>query len=382
LKVLHIITGLQQGGAEAVLYSLVAGSPGKIRHIVVSLDGDGHYGPLLRASGAHVHCLNMRGRPIALNELWNLYALIRDSEVDIVQTWMYHGNLVGGVISRLAGIRSVVWTIHNLNLDSGFVSFPTRVVGHFSAWLSPLLQRATVYVGENAARVHGKLGYRSSQPTVIPNGVDIIRFRPLLADGIRVRAEWGISPSHFLLGFVARWDKYKDHRNLFAALAELGGSCDDVRCALVGPGINEDNQSLMSAISEFGLRDRMLLVGPRDDIPAVMNALDMHVLSSIGEGFGNVTAEAMACGTPCITTDVGSGAEIVGNTGWVVPPGSSSELARAIRAGMADIKRYGKSMIGVACRDRIVNLYSVDLMVERYFLLWKSLVDDIDPYHV
>ncbi len=372
MKVFHIITGLEQGGAEMVLYQLIKATRETIQHEVVALGGEGYYGPRLRACGVLVHHLEMRRGRISWVGLWRLYTLLTASKADIMQTWMYHANLLGGLVARLAGVRAVVWSVHNLNLDQHLVRLPTRIIGYVSGWLSPILQNAIVYVGDNAARFHHRIGYRSAKARVISNGVDVRAFRVMADKGRLLREELGISPDDFLLGFVARWDKYKDHRNLFAALSRLNK--DHWRCILVGPEMDENNRELMAALSDHDLPDKIILAGARDDIPVVMNALDLHILSSVGEGFGNVTAEAMACGTPCVTTDVGSGAAIVGDTGWVVPAASPSALAQAIQAGRAAIENVGKSSLGPACRKRIEDHFSLEAMAESYVGLWKSVI--------
>ncbi len=170
---------------------------------------------------------------------------------------------------------------------------------------------------------------------------------------------------------VARWDPYKDHANLLAALAAVRRAGVAFQAVLVGSGVTPDNPCLTAQIREAGLSGDVLLVGPQRDIPGVMAALDVHVLSSAAEAFPNVLAEAMACGTPCVTTDVGDAAAIVGETGWVVPPRDASALAAVIQqaiGAMADRAAWRARQ--QACRARITEHYGIDAMVQRYRAVW------------
>lgn len=374
MKVLHVIAGLSQGGAEAVLYRLVSASRSTVQHTVVSLTGDGFYGSRLRDRGAKVHALDMRRSRLSWRGVQRLYQIIRQTKPDVVQTWMHHANLLGGGIAWLAGVRCVVWGIHSLNLDPKYNSLIHRLVGHTSALFSDVLPVAIVFVSKESIEIHRKLGFRSSVNKIIPNGVDLIHFRINETERIQIRSEWGIGSDELLLGFVARWDPYKDHRNLLEALSLLAEKSIVFRCALVGSEMDEENLPLTALIAAYGLVKHIILAGPRPDIPAVMNALDLHVLSSIGEAFPNAILEAMACGTPCVTTDVGGVASIVGDTGWVVPPRAPEALATAIESAIGAFDGKGKGALGRACRERIEQHFNLNAMVDSYIKLWKESV--------
>jgi glycosyltransferase involved in cell wall biosynthesis len=147
----------------------------------------------------------------------------------------------------------------------------------------------------------------------------------------------------------------------------------DFQCVLVGSGMDSGNAYLLALVKDFNLVNKVRMAGARNDIPCVMNAIDLHVLSSIGEGFGNVTVEAMACGTPCVTTDVGGGALIVGDTGWVVPPQDARALASAIEEAMALLSQEGKYARSARCRERIEQGFGIDLMVNAYLSVWSKV---------
>lgn len=373
MKILHVITGLNDGGAEAVLFRLVTHDPAN-SHCVVSLTGEGKYGPLLGAQGVQVVALGMpRGR-LTVRGLVQLWQSVRAVRPDVVQTWMYHADLVGGVVAWLVGVP-VVWGIRNTTLEPGRSSRVTMAVARVCARLSRRVPRQIVACAQAAVRVHAALGYDAARMVVVPNGYDLERFSPDAAARARLRAAWRVGPEVPLIGMVARFDPQKDHGNLIAALAELHRRGVTFGAVLAGTGMVPDNAVLAGWLQQAGLAERVLLLGPQRDVPALMSALDVHVLSSYGEAFPNVLAEAMACGTPCVTTDVGDAAAIVGETGWVVPPRDASALATAIGCaigGMADRATWQARQ--QACRARIAQHYGIDAMVRRYRAVWAAAV--------
>ncbi len=370
MKVLHVITDLNQGGAETVLYRLVVASMGKTEHVVVSLTDEGVYGPLFRELGVAIHVLGFpRGR-VRLMGLYRLRSLIAGNKPDVVQTWMYHADLIGGLIARLAGIRAVCWGIRNSCLNSPTQSKSSRYVAHLCSWLSSWVPAAIVSCSKEAAREHIKFGYWANKFAVIPNGYDLSRFSPQPHLGKILRGEWGVDTQLPVLGMVARWHPQKDHANLLAALSILAKVGWDFRCVLAGSGMKPSNTSLSQLISKSSLQDKIILLGPRERVPDVMNALDIHVLSSVGEGFPNVVAEAMACGTPCVVTNVGDAALIVASTGWVVPPSDPTALAGCIEQAMLAMRSPLQEKISGECRQRIVECFGIDRMVAAYEDIW------------
>lgn len=378
MRLTHIITGLNDGGAEAVLYRLCSHDTANT-HTVISLMDEGKYGPLLRQVGVTVHCLNLpRGR-VHLSALWRLWRWLRQQRPDVVQTWMYHADLLGGVVARLAGVRDVVWGIRHTTLEPGKSSRGTIWIARLLASLSRRVPRRVAVCAHNAVAVHGALGYDTARMVVIPNGYNLEQFAPDAVLRDRLRAEWGVSEKLPLLGMVGRLDPQKDHANLLQALMRLRQQGENFRCVLVGAGLTEDNFTLVRHIERVGLKDQVHLLGRRNDISAVMNALDLHVLSSaFGEAFPNVLAEAMACSTPCVTTDVGDAAFIVGDTGWLVPPCDSVALAKAIGEALAlRADGVGWQARRRAARSRVVTQFGIERMVAAYCKLWRDASEEI-----
>lgn len=366
--VVHIITGLNDGGAEAALFRLCTADH-DARHLVVSLMGPGKYGPLLEKAGIAVLCLDMPQGKMRLAALWRLRKFLTETRPDAVQTWMYHADFLGGIAARTAGIRNLCWGIHNTTLTRGESASTTILISRLCAILSRFVPRAIVCCAEKSAEVHADLGYRASIMRVVNNGYDLSQFRPDDRSGQAVRAELGLG-DEALIGFVARFDSQKDHRNLLGALRLLKSRGQTPRCLLVGTGMDAANGALTAMVDEFGLSDQLDLLGRRDDVPAIMNALDVHVLASLAEAFPNVLAEAMACGTPCVSTDVGDAAIILGDTGWIVPRGDPAAMADAISRALAERGSSSWQQRQQDARQRIETRFSIEQMVEGYRAAW------------
>lgn len=371
MKVLHVITGLNDGGAEAVLYRLITKSS-EHTHIVVSLMDMGKYGPLLEGLGAKVFCLGMdQGKP-SVRLFWRLVRIIRSEAPDVVQTWMYHSDLFGGLAARMAGVKKIFWGIHHSTLEKGKAKRTTIAIAKVLALLSHIVPERIVCCAKKSLEVHSDIGYTRNKLLVIPNGYDLSKFMVDEQSGSELRASLGVGPESFLLGKVSRYHPFKDHDNLLSALYELQLSGVDFKCLLVGRGLTGENRELVARVNELGLTDKVILAGQRTDIPAVMNALDLHVLSSSSEGFPNVLAEAMACGTPAISTDVGDAGEIVGDPALLCPPRNPKALSDLMRAMHAEWLERPDDWAArrTGCVEHIKNNFSIERMVAAYEQCW------------
>jgi len=374
MKIVHVISGLNDGGAEAVLYRLCSANTSNV-HIVISLSSEGKYGVLLREKGIEVHWLNMPLGRLRLAALVELYRLLRDTKPDVVQTWMYHADLIGGIIARIARIKHVSWGMHNSSLKIGKSRWSTIAVAYVNAFLSRFIPTTIICCADQAKTVHQKMGFISDKFVVIPNGYDINLFKPDREAGQKFRIELGIDENIPLFGLVARFDPHKDHLTLIQSLALVKQRGTRFCCVLVGKDIDANNNQMMAWLKQYDLLEEVLLLGQRNDIPIVMNAIDVHILSSAGEAFPNVICEAMACGTPCITTDVGDAAFIVGNTGWVAAPSNPSMLAEAIQRALISLSDKAEWKLRcVAVRNRIVEHFSLEKMTSAYQSTWGDVV--------
>ena len=304
MKIVHIITGLNNGGAEGVLYRLVTYDQAN-EHIVISMMDAGKYGPLLLEKGLDLYCLNMSAGKVSPKSTLKLYKLIKTINPDIVQTWMYHADFIGGLAAKAAGVKKIFWNLRHSNFDSNHTKSSTIKIAKLNAKLSTIIPKRIISCAQGGVKAHADLGYNKKKIVVIGNGYDLSTFKidDDSRDLIRNELNLGQKP---VIGMVGRYDPQKNHKGLIEALKfvkEKGYAFDLV---LIGRDLNDKNEILLEQIKKAGLYDETFLLGQRNDIPSIMNALDIHVLSSsYGEGFPNVIAEAMACGTPCIATDVG-----------------------------------------------------------------------------
>jgi glycosyltransferase involved in cell wall biosynthesis len=361
LKIAHVITGLRQGGAETVLLRLVTHLT-DFEHHVISLTDAGDLGPAFVEAGIPVIPLQLSALWPSIHQLvWHLYRL----KPDVVQTWMYHGDLLGCLAARTLGHKNIIWNIRNSTLDPQN-KWTTRATVKLCARLSNFIPRKIITCSQQAQKVHEDLGYASDKFRVIPNGIDCKAFRPHAPWRHRIRASLNLASDTPVIGTVARFDPQKDFPTFIKAAQQIASHNPKVRFMLIGPGCHQDNPELSQWIQQANLAESFILTGPRQDIPELLNALDLFVLSSAyGEAFPNVIAEAMACGIPCVATTIGDTTEIIGDTGLVVPPGDPAALAAACLQVLA-APPSGQ-------RQRIIDLFSLDLMIERYRQLYQSL---------
>jgi len=305
--------------------------------------------------------------------LGRLWRLLRQHRPDAVQTWLYHADLIGGVIARMSGVRNIAWGIRHSNLTPGTVKRSTIWIAKLSAALSAWVPMRIVCCSQQAVEAHKRIGYAADKFRLVPNGYDLARLAPSVATGLGLRTALNLPADVPLIGLVARFDSQKDHANLLAALGQLKRQGQAFHCLLVGTGMDAANTTLTDWLRQHDLTDCVTLLGRRNDIDAVMNALDIHVLSSLGEAFPNVLAEAMACGTPCVTTNVGDAAYIVGDTGWVVPPQDSQALAQGIQSALAALAdTHTWQFRQHAARQRIEDNFTIERVVGLYDAVWRE----------
>lgn len=375
MKILHVITGLASGGAQDVLLRLVTVDQAKgNHHHIVSLMDRGVYAARLEQAGAMVSTLDMPRSRVTFDGLFRLFRLIKAVHPDVVQTWMYHSDLVGGLVARLAGVKAIIWGIRHSDLNPDRNGRATLLVVWLCARLSTWVPARIISCSVSAAEVHKKIGYQSNKFVNIPNGYAMEKFKPDRRARLALRAELGISADAFILGMVARFDPQKDHQNLFCALQQVKESSAQFTCLLVGAEMDGGNAQLVTSLNAARIATHVKLLGRRDDVPAVMNALDLHVLSSVGEAFPNVLAEAMACGTPCVTTNAGDSALIVGDFGWVVSTGNPMALASGIKQAKALFETDPKSWQALQSggREHVKTNFELGQMCDRYRKVWET----------
>lgn len=376
MLILHVITGLDRGGAETALLRLIQGHRGAAyAHRVVSLLPGGALIPAFKESGILVDELDLAGSP--LRTFARLFRLCRRLRPDIVQTWLYHADLVGGLAARLAGIRNVVWGIHTTWLTGGG-SRSTVAARRTCAWLSRAIPQRIVCVADASRRVHEQIGYSSERLMVIPNGFDVDAFRADDEAVAALRADLNLPCDSQVIGWVGRFNEDKDVRGFISAAALLGERYPRLRFVMVGKGIDANNDVLDRWLTETGHPQRFMLLGERRDVPVCLGLMDVFCLSSRTEAFPLVVGEAMASGLPCVVTDVGDAGLLVADTGVVVPKEDACALAQGL-ASVLDAPVSVRLERGRRAEARIRAHFSMSHILSRYTALYEGLTGAKTP---
>jgi glycosyltransferase involved in cell wall biosynthesis len=375
----HVITGLEVGGAEMMLYKLLSGlDRERFSAEVVSLTSVGPVGKRIQALGFPVSALGMQPRLPQATRVLRMVTHLRRTKPSIVQSWMYHADLVGGLAARMTGQAPVVWGIRQ-TLHPRLSKPHARLTARACARLSHRVPASVVCCAESVAAAHARMGYDARKLVVIPNGFDIELFAPSPQARTDVRQELGLDPDAPLVGIVARYDVKKGHDIFVEAAGILGARNPRVNFVICGLGADAANVSLASAVVRTGIRGRIHCLGRRNDVSRVTAALDVAVSTSIfGEGFSNALGEAMACGVPCVATDVGDARVIIGETGSIVPAADPHATAQAI-GQLLDMPAHARRTLGVAARTRIEERFSLPSVIARFESLYTQLRDTAAP---
>ena len=374
MKILHIITGLRMGGAEMSLLKLLEKMDrNTFNSEVISLTDHGVMGKRIEDAGVPVLAINMRSGIPDPAGLKRLYHEVKKYNPDIVQTWMYHADLLGGLVVKMAGIRNIVWNIRNSDLDPVKTKLHTRLTVRMCALLSHWLPGKIICNSYKASEVHIQAGYQKDKLKIIPNGFDLLTFQRNSAAKKSVFEELGLSEKTYLVGLFARFDPQKDHNGFIQAARKVNNKLENVHYLLCGSGIDSDNHQITSWIKREGLEKSFHLIGVRADMPRLTAALDVACSSSsYGEAFPNVIGEAMSCSIPCIVTDVGDSAWIIGDTGKVVPPDDPQAMADAL-VWMLSLTVQDKQKLAEAARKRIEDNFSINNVIDQYEKLYLEM---------
>jgi glycosyltransferase involved in cell wall biosynthesis len=369
MKILHVISSLNIGGAETMLIRLIRGMPQHI-HVVITLKTVGSLGNLLQVSGSKVHCINLTATT-AWKAFPRMWYIIRQESPDIVQTWMYHSDLFGSLVSRLAGIKTIVWNVRNTEIPQGGLSI-TGLIIRLCAVTSSWLPKAIICCAHAGLEVHAARGYKQRKMFVIPNGYDTNKWQPPGVCRNDVRRDYGLPNDALIVGIVGRYDSLKGYDVFIEAAGLISKSVRNAIFLMIGRHVDSDNAELRNLIDSRGGDANFRLMGERSDVSQLMSTLDVFCLSSKAEGFPNVVAEAMLMQVPCVVTNVGDAARIVGSTGRVVPPGDSSALAEAI-ISFFRIGEEQRRVTGVSARQRIVDCYDIEVVSKKYDNLYNKI---------
>jgi glycosyltransferase involved in cell wall biosynthesis len=373
MRILHVITALSMGGAERMLMKLLgARALSGFEQRVVSMLPGGPMAAPMRATGTPVDELDFLGGVPPVSGAVGLAKLARRHDADIVQGWLYHGNL-GASLARAAMRRRVplIWGIRQ--------SLPTLVGENVFARVGIALNRLgssqpdrLLFNSQTSLAQHRARGFCMRQAAYLPNGFESGGFVPDAQARVRWRATWDLHAGAVVFGLFARYHPAKDHAGFFRAARLVHDARPGTCFVLAGTGIDADNEALGRAIAEAGLAGQVRLLGERRDVASLLPALDVYVSSSAREAFSNSIGEAMSCALPCVVTDVGDSRAIVADAGRVVPPCDPAALASAMIA-MVDLGADGRTTLGARARQRVLSEFELEAVAGRYAALYREL---------
>ncbi len=375
MKIFHVINTLEIGGAQSLLLNLIDhwGDEGD-SHTIISLMPKTDSAGVFEETGIPIIYLNMEEAKFSLKNFLALIHIIRTAQPDVVQTWLYHSDLLGGVASWLAGVKSIVWGVHHTITNDTALKPTTRMVLKLLVFFSHFLPKKIICCSESAVTTHVSLGYPQEKMITITNGVDYDRFHPDVSARKSLREELGLPLTERLVGMFARYHPQKDHANFIHAAALLSKKYADVHFILSGENVDESNPDLTSLIVNSGIGDRVHLLGKRQDMPRLHAAMDINSLSSsFGEALPMALCEGMSCGVPCVATRVGDVESLIDNTGKVVEPGNPNALAEAWLS-ILELGPVEYNELSNKARQRILLYYGLSGTVNLYQQIYKQVM--------
>ncbi len=375
MNITYIINGLYTGGAEMMLYKQLSQlDRTRFTPSIISLMTKGTIGPKIESElGIPVYTLDLESRN-PFQALWHLRQIIRSIQPDLIQGKMYHGNMVSEIAKFFVG-RSipVLWSIHHTITQLSSEKRITQFLIQLGARLGHHPDRI-IFVSNNSRQQHEDLGYPIDKSCTIPNGCDVDKFSPDATAHATLCESLGIPTDSLLIASVARFHPMKDHPNLLQAAALTVPHHPNLHIVLIGREVTPENAELQVLIQSLNLGDRVHLLGERSDTPHLMAGFDLFTSSSAyGEAFPNVLVEAMACGTPCVTTNVGDSGFIVEDTGRVVDPGNAAALSQAWRS-LLQLSESDRQSLGQRARQRVIDQFSLRSIVQRHEALYEDVV--------
>ena len=375
IRIAHIITGLGIGGAEMMLAKLLSRTDrSQFEPFVISLSDQGVLGERIKDLHIPVSAAGMKpGRPMTAG-LCRLVSMVRSIKPDLIQGWMNHGNLAAQLSAFFQGHRvPVIWNIRQSIYSLAYYKKMTMALMKMGSYLS-YLPEAIIYNSRTGAAQHEAIGFRRDKRIIIPNGFDVDTFKPDLEAVASVRTELGIPSENIVIGLIASYSPLKDHATFLKAASLLLEKYSGVRFILAGLGIDGNNGRLRSLLMKLNISKSVYLLGERFDIPRLTACMDIASSSSYAEGFSNVIGEAMSCGVPCVVTDVGDSALLVGDTGLIVEPRNPKALCDGWKE-IIEMPTLNRRRLGERARDRIIENFSIDAVCMLYDQLYGEVFD-------
>ncbi|MCK4240970.1 MAG: glycosyltransferase [Candidatus Atribacteria bacterium] len=376
MKILFIISGLPTGGAEMMLYKLLLVINRDIfEPVVISLADYGNLGNNIKNLNIPVYKMEMSAGFPNPFKVWRFIKLIRKINPELIQGWMYYGNLAALLArwflsKRVSQLWSIRHTPDDLKKEKRLTELVIRLGAKFSSYPDRIIYNSNV-----SEQKHELLGYNNKNKSIIPNGFNCEQFKPFDNAKSKLRHSLGLKEDTLLIGLVARYHRMKDHVTFLHSAGEVIKIYPKVHFVLVGSSIDEKNQKLVKQIKDLKLMKNVHLLGERKEMNEITAGLDIACSSSSwGEGFSNAIGEAMACGVPCVVTDIGDSAWIVGETGIVVKPGDRKAFTDTMIT-LIKMSSEERLKLGKLARNRIIEYFSINRVVKQYEDIYQNILN-------
>lgn len=366
-KIAHVITSLDLGGAEKSLFALLNGlkKNNKITNIIICLKGKGFFSQKLENLGIKIYYLDMKPNRLNIVGQINLYKILKNEKVNLVQSWMYHADLVSALPGFLNNCK-IFWSIHNYNTSVKALGFQTRFVVFLCAVLSYIFPSKIISVSKVAIKKHISVGYIKKKFLHVNLGYESIKFSISVKKNVK----------KIIFGSLSRWNVQKNHTFMINSLGFFKKKYKkNFRLILAGAGLEKDNLQLLNLIKKNNLTKEVILLGRIKNIKLFFSKIDVYISTSIGEAFSNAICEAMLHKIPVISSDVGDISNIIGHTGWLYPVNNYQSLENCLldvyeQKKSKDLWKARRSL----AQDRIINNFSLDAMVNHFYSVWQNEV--------
>lgn len=369
--VVHIVISLNKGGAESTLAKLCLNMK-NYNHSVISLTESNSNAYILKNQKVNVYIFSFERPLLFFFNCCKLFILLKKIRPDVVQTWMYHADLIGGIFARMCRVDKVYWNVRNSKVDLSYTKLSTLLIAKICSYLSNVIPDKIVSCSHAGMLEHIKLGYTSNKFIIISNGYEKVDFENVLNHYVSKRLSLDKSVV-FTIGMAARYDRVKDYDTLILSLAKFKRVNPNFLCLLAGKDVTYSNKLLYKKVIKHDLVDNIKFLGPCDDMQKYYSSLDLFVLSSLSEGFPNVIGEAMNFGVPCVSTNVGDSKLVIADCGWITPPKNQSKLTEnLILAHKMFVENKDEWLrLKSKCNDRIYQNFSDTIMFGKYSNLWN-----------
>lgn len=367
INIIHIVPGLKMGGAEKALLRLIINSP-NYNHSVLSLTRGGAMYDIFLKNKIKVTVFDFDKS--FFSSFKKMIIHLSSEDVDVVQTWLYSANIIGGIAAKISKVNNIIWGLRGTGIPQSFFSLQMSMI-FFGAFLSYFVPNKIVSNAKSVRKFHTNKGYKKNEHIVIYNGFDVSLYQSKQSFS-ELKMSLGINDNSLIIGTVGRYDKLKDFRTMIKAISRVMHLNKNIRFIMVGRDLSVSNNELLKEfISNKVDLKRVSLVGEVIDVIPYLGLMDIFCLSSKKEGFPNVVCEAMLMAIPSVVTDAGDSSEILSDTGMIVPIKDFQKLTDALMK-MVSLDDKTRTNYGHNAHLRASQYFSIEENVNKFSELYSK----------